>query len=207
MKQYARIVLLGAVLAVTVGMLGFYGISATSFGLAQPASITSYAPTMGHVTLALYDADGNIKAYRQTDNTIVNEGDNCMSSLVFDLTSGASCSKPTQKFDIMAIGTGGGACGAQPAQTTVGLTTEISTPARGNATTAVLTAATGTNPASVQLQKAFAFTSTLTVDEAGVFNSQSTTTDDMISNQCFADINVLSGDSLTVTWTFAVGPT
>lgn len=206
MKQYARIVLLGTALAVTASMLGFYGISATSFGLAQPASITSYAPMMGHVTLTVYDADGNIKAYRQTDNTIVDEGDNCMSGQVFDLTSGASCSNGAQKFDILAIGSGGGACASQPAETVTALTTEITTPARGNATTAVLTAASGGSSASVQLQRAFAFTSTLTVDEAGVLNSASTTADQMLAAQCFSDINVVSGDSLTVTWTFTVGP-
>ena len=37
---------------------------------------------LGHVTLTAYDEDGNVIAYRQTDNIVINAGDDCISELI-----------------------------------------------------------------------------------------------------------------------------
>lgn len=207
MKPYVNYALLGAVLAITASMVSMNSIAATPFAPQSTNTLPQTSPMMGHITMVLYGADDQIKAYRQTDNTVVDEGDNCMSSLTFDLTAGANCGKVAAKFDIIALGTGGGACGAQPAETVTAVTTEITTGGgnRQNATSSTLTPASAGSTAAVALVKTFTFSSTFAVDESAVVNSSATGSDDALAVQCFTDVNVISGDTLQLTWTFNVG--
>ncbi len=43
---------------------------------ATPSATSESGQIIGHVTLVLTDEDGNIKAYRQTDNAVYNNGFN-----------------------------------------------------------------------------------------------------------------------------------
>ncbi len=103
-------------------------------------------------------------------------------------------------FTYIAIGTGSTA--ANIADTT--LANEITTAggARANATASVVT--TDTSGDTAQLVNTFAFTSggTFAVVESGVLNASSSGT--LLARQVFTAINVVSGDSLQVTWQFDV---
>lgn len=57
---------------------------------------------------------------------------------------------------------------------------------------------TDTTNDTAQLVATFAFTATLAITESGVFNASSTGT--LLCRQTFSAINVVSGDSLQVTW-------
>ncbi len=50
---------------------------------ASPAATAKSVVYLGHVTTFLKDPDGNIKAYHQSDNDIVDDGSNCGSDLVY----------------------------------------------------------------------------------------------------------------------------
>ena len=77
-----------------VGIFGTYFVM-QGFDEASLASKTS-AQMMGHVVVTAYDADGNIKAYRQSDNAIVVDGLNMLGALLFNSTSGLSAAAPVE---------------------------------------------------------------------------------------------------------------
>ena len=226
-EQYKTIAALGAIIALsgvlTVNLtLGFFGndnVSATS-------SITSGYMT-GHIVLTAHDADGNIKAYRQSDNIIVNQGEDCAIRHLFSNgTSGGSnnCGPDAGgvargKFTYIAIGNQTNLVAATDSnlqlnrehnQTSSGFN-------RAQADSVVLTAATGTTPAKVVLTKAFTLasgascglgTSTCSVSESGLFNSTfAPNTDALFARQTFTAIPVDVGESLTVEWTVNIGGT
>lgn len=200
---------------VAIGLLGVSGVLGTPFSSTHDSeTLSTSIPMMGHVSMTLYDADGNIKKYVQTDNRILNQGDDCMSDLIFDVQTGSACTRPTQKFDIIAIGTGGATTCTTPPDppddTTSALTTEITSGGgeRVNATTATLTGTTGAaTQASMLVEETFTFTAGFTVDEAGVFNAANSASDDALAIQCFTGIPVSNTDTLKVSWTFTVGAT
>lgn len=101
-------------------------------------------------------------------------------------------------FTYIAIGTGTTAAAAGD----TALQTEISTSggARAAATASRVTT-TQTND-TAQLQLTFNFTGSFAVTESGVLNAASTGT--LLAHQVFTAVNVVSGDSLQVTWKFAV---
>lgn len=153
--------------------------------------------TMGHVTLALYGADGGLKAYRQTDNLVVSNGDNATVNTMFGVARSTTAAVGTFK----AVQVGTGASGPFTTDAALGTAvghkivaaTSIATAQRGNV---VLTATFGAGKVT---------NSTAAVTEAGIFdntvaNPQSNSTN-MFARQTFSAINVGAADSLTITWT------
>ena len=88
MKSNSTIIALVAALAVTTGGLGlslsgvFSDTAATNSG-----SIMNYEmPTglmMGHLTVEAHNEGGDMIAYRQTDNEVVDDGEQCILRLLF----------------------------------------------------------------------------------------------------------------------------
>lgn len=97
-------------------------------------------------------------------------------------------------FTYIALGTGTTA--ANVADTA--LVTEITTGggARANASASRVTD-TVTND-TAQLQNTFSFTSTFAVTESGILNAASAGV--LLARQVFSAVNVVSGDSLQITW-------
>ena len=64
---------------------------------------------LGHVELVAKDADGNIKAYRQTDNIVVNIGKTCAAERIFGASgnSTGACAGGATAFDWIGLGTSG----------------------------------------------------------------------------------------------------
>jgi len=83
MKDGLNYALFGTVVAVAAGLFGAYGIP----DFTQTESSFASAQMLGHVTYTVTDADGNIKAYRQLDNIIVNDGEDCAARLLFTNSS------------------------------------------------------------------------------------------------------------------------
>lgn len=152
---------------------------------------------LGHVTLTLYGTDGSIKAYRQTDNLIVNNGDNSTVNKMFGVARTTTAAVGT--FNAVAVGTGATApttantaLGTQSGHKVIGATS-IATATHGNV---VLTATF--NPGKIT-------NSSAAITEAGIFDNTAANLanngTNMFARQTFTSITVGSADTLTIAWT------
>ena len=131
-------------------------------------------------------ADGNVKAKRTVKNLVPTVGKAGLASRVGG--SGAEA-----VFDYIAVGTGTTAAAA--GDTT--LQTELAASGLTRAQGTVSRVTTTTTNDTAQVTKTFTVTGTQAVTEAGVLNASSGGT--LLSRTVFSAINVVNGDSLTVT--------
>ena len=122
---------------------------------------------------------------RIVENLIVNSGKAQVSGLIGGVVTGV--------FNYIAVGTGTTA----PAGTDTALGTEV---ARASSTNSRVT--TNVTDDTLQLQATFNFTSSYAITEAGIFNDSTGGT--MLARQTFGAINVVSGDSIAITWKVVV---
>ena len=206
-----------AALAVTAGGLGLSltGVFDDDNVIAQ--SNTATGLMMGHLTVEAHDEGGDLIAYRQTDNEVVDDGEQCILKMLFattDSTAGrggytgtSACTGAlTGAWDVISIGTGTTAA----ADTQVLLVNETSTSnglERGTATTKTWTNGTGATTTKLVLSKTFTSDSPRahTIAESGLFNSTSVDANGMLARQVFTGVALSDGDSITITWTFTVG--
>ncbi len=222
MKTERTTLVLGAVLVIVAGL---FTASVTGFVSLQPNSLANTLGTgaymAGHVTTIVTDADGNVKAYRQSDNVIVNNGENCVARLLFHNDSSVAgqgtdsggisgCTGIlAQPFSVIAVGAGS----VNANGTDTGLGNEH--PASGLqrlAGTVAFTESTGTGASTTAIAEIEAlFTNSAgiskTVTESGLFNSTSVNATGLFARQTFPSITLNNGDSLTVQWTINVGGT
>lgn len=167
----------------------------TSTTLGTDDTLKSSAALLGHITLTAYDENGEIKNYRQTDNVVVNTGDNCILMDILSTSSG-SCATASQ-FNVVHLGTG---------TTTMSEGSVLQDMTWNRVTTGTvgaLTAASSTGGASATVTATFPDVSA-TITEAALMNSQASNTANILAMQDFADIALGSTDDLTVQWTITV---
>lgn len=218
MKPQSTIIALVAALAVTTGGLG---LTFTGVFDEAPSKVASqnYASgfMMGHLQVETFDKDGNLKDYRQTDNAVVDDGEQCISKMLFgttqasagrgEYTGTSACTGAlTGAWDVIAIGTDSTAA----ADTQVILLNETATSdglERGVATTKTWTNGTGSTTTKIVMSKTFTSDSPRdhTIQESGLFNSTTVAGSGMLARQTFSGVTLSDGDSITVTWTFTVG--
>ena len=184
-----------AMLGTIIALSAITVIMATNYEELGIHSLKSQAGLVGHLTLTAYDTDGNVIAYRQTDNVVVNKGDDCISELIFTITSGASCTGLTT-FDRVHIGTGDSS-GAS--ETTTGL---VSYNSETGFASAALTQASGSGGAATLITANF-FNVGATIQEASIQES-SATTSSALAIQSFAAIPLGGADDLTIQWTVTI---
>lgn len=218
MTKYTMLALFGAIFVVGA-LIGTVGFSATAFTVAPATMVQSDATgLMGHITLTVTDADGEITQYRQTDNTIINAGEDCISVAMFNIATGTeNCVDATgAAFEFIALGTGGnagasGTCGSQPAESDGTLFTEVTEGTNAGldktqATTRSNAAASGATGAVATLSADFTSSSgTVAINEALLSNLVTSTSGDTVAHQCFAPVNVGTADTLTVEWQITTG--
>lgn len=145
----------------------------------------------GIVSYKLTDKDGNLKEERVINNQIQNAGvSSLISLLAVDNPQAATA------FDYIAIGSGTGQGVSNNA-----LATEITTNGgirRGGGDVSVSSQTTNINNDTTQFLTTFNFTGSLSITEAGIFDSASAGT--MFAYQSFGAINVNDGDNLQITW-------
>jgi hypothetical protein len=228
----STIVGLVAAIAVLSGGLGF-----SMTGVFDDQNlITSNLPAtgflMGQVEIEARNADGEIIAYRLSDNEVVDDGEQCILKMLFATAqtatvgrgeyvtdgSGACTGILTGAWNVIAIGTnndsGNYVAGRTAAQddVLVRLGNETSTTGgleRSMASTITWTNGTGSTTTKIVLANTFTSTSPIThaIGESGLFNSTTWVADrgGMLARQTFTDVSLATGDSITVTWTFTVG--
>ena len=220
-KTYA---MFGVTFALMAGLLGssVLGIQSTGLVAQDEKSSNDGMFMMGHVTTIVKDVNGNIKAYRQGDNAVVNNGKNCVAKYLFAAGStrgaassaGALCAGAlTAPFTAIAIGNGSGA--VSPLAADFRLAKEVG----GNGLDRVLGTVTWTNAtasasAITLIQGTFGpwanvnVAATTVIQEAGLFNS---TVNNSTTGGMFAHLNITSpptlnpGDSVTIKYTVNIG--
>lgn len=222
MKLTTTTLVLGVALAVVAGLFSstIFGLTGTKANVNSIDSNTSAMMT-GHVITTVTDADGNIKAYRQSDNLIVNNGENCVLKMLFGASGGTSVGTGTNTctgaitsgFRVIAIGNNTSVAGNT--NSTLGAdytSSSISGLQRKTATTITLTnstATTGVSQATAVLAATFTNngSSGQQVTESGLFNSTSTAADGLFARQQFSAVTLNNGDQITVQWTVNIGGT
>jgi len=166
---------------------------------------------IGHAEVVLKDLDGNIKAYRQTDNVVVKTGKNCAADLIFgQLTNTGLCNEVNPgTFDDIRIGSST----VDPALNThTRLLNDLGTGGQGKVNpgdgTGVLTAETdATTSASGALKEivgTFTLTATASVGEVGLFIGDDALFDDEMFSRIVLDPVISAGDGDTVTITYVI---
>ena len=186
-----------AAFALVLGMVaGSTSLTTMSVSTQEPMRMS------GHAIITLADSDGNIKAYRQTDNVVTLVGQNCAADEIFGTTLGDLC--PTTgsgAFIFIGIGTGLGG-GVSDGDTTLGHEILSRTGALDSQS-----AATTTTGAIKVIKGTFVLGTASTVDEVALFDSTSTTG----NNNMFSHLEispVISGgldDIITITYEVTVG--
>jgi len=207
--------LLGVIIVAGFGV----GLVSTTFATplllaqAQETETSNALGIMGHIEFVARDADGNIKQYIQTDNTIVNIGENCLAESLFDVatTDGTHACTGTGShasgngvadggFTFLAIGLNTGA--TAEADNNVGMDSQQG--ARIQEASAGITDSTGTGSTSAQVVLSEIFSpGAFTIAEAGLFDAS--TGGNMLARQVFTGIPLGASDQLTVQWTITLG--
>ena len=219
---------IGLVAAVAV-LSGAMGLSVT--GAFSDLKVADYSSTLGntgmligHVEIEARHADGELYDYRQMDNAVVDDGEQCILKMLFATTNGggtaagrgeytstentagniSACTGAlTGAWDVIGIGIG--TTGA--AELDVILESEITDngKARGAATTKTWSNGSG-SATQIVLSKTFTSTGgTSAVSESGLFNSTTVSGSGMLARNTFTAVTINDGDSITITWTFVVG--
>ncbi len=202
----------------------------TPLVIASSATVDNQFGMLGHITLTQTDVDGNLKSYIQTDNVIVNVGENCVAETLFNVTSGGAdpCDNNTVTSSIFANNTGNGISvdgfsfigvgddtdGTNPPDPAIETESALdnenstSTMTRKTGSPAVTTDSDGLGSSAIVTLSAV-FTSdggTSTVDESGIFDEELlSSVGNMLARQTFNEIVLGAGDQLTVEWEITIG--
>ena len=194
MKTTSTMIVLVAALAVTSTGLGLSFTDIFDDDGVITQSNTATGLMMGHLTVEAHNEMGELIAYRQTDNEVVDDGEQCILKMLFattgsgeagrgEYTSSGACSGAlTGAWDVIGIGTdndnGVFATGQSAAtvDTLVSLGNETGTSKgleRGTATTKTWTNGTGATATKIVLSKTFTSDSPRAhaIGESGLFNS------------------------------------
>lgn len=154
---------------------------------------------MGHVTLVVYDQDGNIKKYLQGDNVITNLAENCLVEVLFGV-SVAACADGATDLLTVTIGTS--------TTTTAGriLTSLEETAAAGVGAASITATSAGETTGSkavVDVVRTFTTPGATVYKEASLSDANG----NMYARQQFGTAATLgASDNITVTWTVDIGP-
>ncbi len=227
MKRVTTIALFAGMFAVTVGILGFSGNSATANMISALPQSQDNVGMLGHVEYKVLDELGSIKQYMQNDNIVVQVGKDCVARAVFDVSADPGACPTNAEFQFIAIGNDTGGT-IDDTQTTLEAGVCASSGVGGEMARKLVTptftaagAGTGTIVTLDLSSEPFTFgeSNATAVIDSGIFNAATTQdvngqctglgTTEMFSIQQLngptTGISVSSGDSLSVKWTITVG--
>ena len=232
MKRVTTIALFAGMFAVTVGILGFSGNSATANMISALPQSQDNVGMLGHVEYKVLDEFGNIKQYMQNDNVVVQVGKDCVARAVFDTDVNPGACPNNTEFQYIAIGNATGGT-IDDAQTDLNLAQCATTGAAGTnggemarklVTPSFTAAGSGTGTIVILDLSSDPFTfgadNATAVIDSGIFNADESAVDGqeqcttLGTSEMFAiqqlngpttGISVSNGDSLSVKWTITVG--
>ncbi len=191
-----------AVVVVSTG--GVFAFTENTQPQQTPSSLKGQPAILGHLELVAKDSQGNIVAYRQTDNTVMSDGKNATINVLFGAGLQSLCSGCTAPsiFKFVGVGT----------NSTAGSYINTHLLQQGNkvcaCTGATLTAITASGGTGMGAQIVGNWAAnhlingsgTTAIVEAGLFDGFANNTSNMYARQTFAAINVAAADTLQVTW-------
>ncbi len=112
MNRQKSIAVFAVIAAVAMTSIGLTGISATPLIVSSIPQSQEGIAILGHVEYTLRGDDNQIKAYIQGDNSVVDDGKDCVAGLMFGSPDAGGefgiCKDSTSKFNFIAIGNGTG---------------------------------------------------------------------------------------------------
>ena len=226
MNSKSTTIVLVAAMAVLSGALGM---SMTGTFSDQKIGVSNVATGLmtGHLEIEARNADGELFAYRQTDNEVVDDGEQCILKMLFASKNGAigrgeyqstgmgACTGSlTGAWDVISIGTTATSAadvnvklGNDTSGILANYTDGVEGLERGVATTKTWSNGTGTDKTQIVMSKTFTNLSanTHTIAESGLFNSTTVAGSGMLAHKAFTGVALATSDSITITWTFIVG--
>ncbi len=220
MKRQTTLAMFGILFAaaMTLGMVSVSGFSQSLFVASTDMKAVNHMGMMGHITLTATDQDGNILSYIQTDNLIVNVGENCVAESIFNVTTSNAFNckgAGTQTggngvadggFTFIAIGTNNTAVAAT--DLALGNSTSEVSRIKANSTSvddSTGTQAGGNSKAVITLTGTFVSSGSPTIVESGIFDKAMAADENMLARQTFTGIPLTVGDKLTVEWEITIG--
>ena len=222
MKRQTTLAMFGILFAAAMA-LGMVSVS----GFSQPLFVASTTDTkatnqmgmFGHITLTATDPDGKIISYIQTDNIIVNVGENCVAESLFNVTTTDGTHKCDGTGTHSGISVSNGVADGGFTYIAIGDNPTTFLEGAGNTTLAAENVTIGrvkdTNPsvtestanagssAIVTLTGVFTATGATTVDESGIFDAENN--GNMLARKTFNAISLAANDKLTVEWEITIG--
>ena len=211
MKRQTTLAMFGIVFAaaMALGMVSVSGFSQPMFLASPETKADSNVGIFGHITLTATNPDGKIISYIQTDNLIVNRGENCVAETMFNVTTSGDYEclgkgVSTDRFTFIAIGNG-----TEPMDVNnTKLADErdriqdedpdvVSSEGMGDP---------GTSEAIVTLDAVFtAPTDNYNIEESGIFDAAGDDAGNMLARKTFTAISLSQDDKLTVEWEITIG--
>jgi len=222
MKRQTTLAMFGILFAAAMA-LGMVSVS----GFSQPLFVASTTDTkatnqmgmFGHITLTATDPDGKIISYIQTDNIIVNVGENCVAESLFNVTTTDSTYKCDGEGTHSGADKNGVADGGFTYIAIGDIQIEPNLAGAGNVTLAdeldigrvkdtdpMVSESNDVNSAAeVTLTGVFIATAegTTDVDESGIFDADED--GNMLARKTFTAITLAQDDKLTVEWKITLG--
>jgi len=225
MKRQTTLAMYGIVFAaaMALGMVFVSGFSQPLFvASTTDAKAANQMGMFGHITLTATDPDGKITSYIQTDNIIVNVGENCVAESLFNVTTSDAT------YQCSGQGTHGGVSGGTNilngvadggfTYIAIGNATGTNKEGAGNVTLAhevniprekdtdpEISESNDVNPAAVvTLTGVFIAPADMTdIDESGIFDADED--GNMLARKTFTTITLAQDDKLTVEWMITLG--
>jgi len=168
---------------------------------------------LGHVTLVATDPNGNVFAYRQGDNAILDNGATCIGNLVFGAKNGTTglANNCAGVFKYVAVGTNATTTSVA-ARGSGAFLQELASTNRGDASTSPInygvTNSTGTGSAGAAhavIAQNISIGSSGTVATVGLADSSTVGGGTLFARQQLGStIAVNSGDTIKVTWSIDI---
>ena len=184
-----------AALALTLGLI-----------TAVPASSNIAVNTtpfnmVGHAEVVLKDSDGYVKAYRQSDNVVVLNGQNCSADLLFGVfEAGGLCDGAEAEFTDIRIGSD---TNDPAAATDTQLTADLGFTGTGELISE--DPATTNTGAIKTIEGTFVLTGATTVGEVGLFDAPGLGSDMFSRISLSTPITAGTDDTVTITYEIEVG--
>ncbi len=204
--------------AMALGMVSVSGFSQSLFVASTDMKAVNHMGMMGHITLTATDQDGNILSYIQTDNLIVNTGENCTAESLFNVTTDLAADSPclgvgshtggngVADGGFVYIAIGNGSTAVVNTDTTLDATdpTAVEIDRQKDTSPSVVSSIAGASTAVVTVDTIFTATQASTITESGIFDSANA--GNMLARQVFPQgIPLTVGDKLTVEWAITIG--
>jgi len=210
MKRQTTLAMFGIVFAaaMALGMVSVSGFSQSMFLASPETKIDSNVGILGHITLTATNPDGKIISYIQTDNLIVNRGENCVAETMFNVTTdgnNACIGKgvSTERFTFIAIGNG--TVSVDVNDTKLAEEVDRTQDEDPDVVSSVGTGDPGDSSALVTLTAVFTAGEEVTIEESGIFDAASKDAGNMLARKTFNPISLAQDDKLTVEWEITIG--